>query len=242
MVNRITQSVTQLGWLNASLYLLGRLLSLISHDRCAIYKYYFVAQAVGFAKLCHGRGKKICVRRYLIFDELPPAYPRPSEILRRRYMQGALSLAALNDDKLVGFLWLSFSSYQEDEVRAHYTLAEGQAWDFDVWVTPETRVGLTFSRLWDEANFLLESRAVRWSCSRISAFNSASIRAHARMGIIKLGSATFLRCGNWQWTCSTLAPYFHLSRHPASFPNFSFNTNGLNQTQSLEKTCSTLTK
>lgn len=232
MVNRITQSVIQLGWLNAILYLMGRLLSRTSNGRCAIYKYYFVAQAIGFAKLCRGRGKKINVHRYHIFDELPPAYPRPSEILRQRYMLGAASLAAFNDDKLIGFLWLSFNSYQEDEVRAHYSLAEGQAWDFDVWVAPETRVGLTFSRLWDEANSFLESRAMRWSCSRISAFNSASIRAHARMGMIKLGSATFLRCGNWQWTCSTLAPYFHLSRYPASFPDFHFNTNRFNQAQS----------
>lgn len=242
MANRINQSVTQLGWLNASLYLLGRLLSRISNDRCAIYKYYFVAQGIGFGKLCRGRGKKINVRRYLIFEELPPAYPRPSEILRQRYMRGALSLAAFSDDNLIGFLWLSFIGYQEDEVRAHYNLAEGQAWDFDVWVTPETRVGLVFSRLWDEAHLLLESRAVRWSCSRISAFNSASIRAHARMGMIKLGSATFLRCGNWQWTSSTLAPYFHISRHSGSFPSFHFDTNGLNPAHFLEKACSTLTK
>jgi hypothetical protein len=242
MVNRIAQSVTKLGWLNASLYLIGRLLSRISRDRFAIYKYYFVAQAIGFSKLCGGRGKNIDVRQFRIFDELPSTYPRPPEILRQRYIQGALSLAAFDDGKLIGFLWLSFRSYIEDEVRAHYTLGEAQAWDFDVWVTPETRVGLTFCRLWDEANFLLKSRDVQWSCSRISAFNSASIRAHTRMGTIKVGSATFFRCGNWQWTCSTLAPYFHISRHPASFPNFSFNTNGLNQTHSLEGPCSTLTK
>ena len=52
----------------------------------------------------------------------------------------------------------------------------------------------------------------------ISAFNAASLRAHARLGARRLGSATFLRCGRWQWMLATRPPYFHLSRHAAAFP------------------------
>lgn len=238
MANRIAQNVSQLGWLNASLYLLGRLLTFMSRDQWAIYKYHFVAQAISVTNLSRGRGKKIHVRRHLVLDELPQNYPRPFGVLRQRYDQGALSLAAYSNDQLAGCLWLSFGSYQEDEVRARYTLTKSHAWDFDVWVRPEMRLGFIFSRLWDEANSLLEARSVRWSCSRISAFNDASIRAHARIGMARLGSATFMRCGHWQWMCSTLPPYFHISRHPASFPEFHFDTRSLDPAPSLEDSCS----
>lgn len=243
MANRVFWNIAQLGCLNGSLYLLGRLLERASGGHCALYKYRFVAQAIGAASLGRGRGTQIEVHLCRSDDELPPAYPRPCRVLRARYAQGALSLAALREGELVGFLWLLFDNYQEDEVRARYTLAKGlAAWDFDVWVRPEARLGPTFARLWDEANSLLRARSVRWSCSRISAFNAASLNAHARIGTRSLGSATFLRCGRWQWMCSTLPPYFHLSRHPASFPQFYFDTSGLAQVPSMEPSCSILKK
>lgn len=243
MANRIFQSIAQLGWFNTCLYALGRLLERMSDGRWAVHKYRFVAQAIGAAPLCRGRGKKIEVRLCRHQHELPPDYPRRAEVLRQRYAQGALSLAALRDGELDGFLWLLFDSYQEDEVRARYLLGANQAaWDFDVWVRPEARLGMTFARLWDEANSLLRARSVRWSCSRISAFNSASLNAHARIGTRNLGSATFLRCGRWQWMCSTLAPYVHLSRHAASFPLFHFDTSGLDHVPSMEPSCSILKK
>lgn len=242
MANRISRSIAQLGWLNAGLYALGRLLARASGGRWALYKYQFVAQAIGAASLCRGRGSKIEVRLCRARHALPPDYPRPADVLRQRDAQGALSLAAFSGGALTGFLWLLFDSYQEDEVRARYTLAGPAAWDFDVWVHPEARLGLTFPRLWDAANGLLRARSVRWSCSRISSFNFASLNAHARIGAVRLGTATFLRCGRWQWMCSTLAPYCHLSRHPASFPTFHFDIRGLAQIPSMEPSCSILKK
>jgi hypothetical protein len=240
MANRLIQSVAQLGWLNAALYALGRLLRLLSRGRWALYKYQFVAQAVGTGSLCRGRGAQILVQLCQRADQLPPAYPRRADVLAGRYAQGACSLAAVKRGELVGFLWLLSDAYQEDEVRARYLLPSPQScWDFDVWVRPQDRLGLAFPRLWDEANHLLRARAVRWSCSRISAFNAASLRAHASIGTVPMGSATFLRCGGWQWMLATRAPYCHLSRAPAAFPRLCFDTSALCHPPAMENLCRT---
>jgi len=225
-------SLRQLGGLNGTLYCLARILQRLSDERWDLYKYRFVAQTVGQGPLCGERGRNICICSYAHCRDLPPGYPRPDSVLRQREAQGALSLAAFRQGRLTGFLWLLFGAYQEDEVRARYVLTSAQsAWDFDVWIDPDERLGLTFARLWDEANLMLRARAVRWSCSRISVFNSASLRAHKRIGTVTLGSATFLRCGRWQWTCATLTPYLHVSRQAGSFPLFAFDTSRLDRPQ-----------
>lgn len=226
----VLSSLGQLGGLNGSLYCISRMLQRLSADRWDLYKYQFVAQTVAAAPLCGKRGRDIHVYRYAHRDELPCGYPRPAAVLRQRDAQGAVSLAAFREDCLAGFLWILFGGYQEDEVRARYILASPHSsWDFDVWIDPEERLGLTFARLWDEANLLLRARAVRWTCSRISAFNSASLRAHGRIGTVRLGTATFLRCGRWQWMCATLAPYLHLSWRPNTFPRLVFDTSRLDR-------------
>ena len=210
-----------------------------------------MAQAIAAEPLCGGRGKNIAVRLCRHRTDLPAGYPRAERVLEQRYANGALSLAAFkgrnrgNNDggELTGFLWLTFDAYQEDEVRARYILVSADSsWDFDVWVAPQERFGPSFGRLWDEANRLLRARAVRWSCSRISAFNGASLRAHARFGTVRLGTATFLCCGRWQWMFATLAPYVHLSHRASSFPRLVFDTSRLCPSSSLEPACDISTK
>lgn len=243
MRNRLRHTVQQLGWPNTILYALHRLFTVLSRGRWALYKYRFVAQAVATTSLCHGRGKTIAVRLCKSPHDLPSPYPRPDAVIAQRFAQGAQSLTALKDGRMVGFLWFLFDHYQEDEVRARYQLlSTDSAWDFDVYVQPEDRLGFVFPRLWDEANRLLHARAVRWSCSRISAFNQGSLAAHAKIGLTPLGTAIFLRCGSWQWMFANLAPYFHLSRHPAAFPQLQFDTSGLNQFHAMESSCNSLKK
>lgn len=220
----------RLNCIDALLYRLSRALDRLTHGSCTLYKYRFVAQSVtpAGATLSRGRGADIVVTLCRSVDDLPPACLRPAGVLAQRYAQGALCMAALRGGRLSGFLWLLGDAYQEDEVRARYRLASrASAWDFDVWVDPEARLGATFARLWDSAHALLRERAVHWSCSRISAFNSASLAAHAAIGTVAMGSATFLRCGRWQWMCATRPPYVHLSRRPLSFPEFVFDTSAL---------------
>jgi len=224
MMTGLRFTLAQLGWLNTAWYALARLLARLSGGRWTLLRYIFVAQYVSDTPLEPLRGADIEIRQPAAGDPLPPGYPRPPQVVRDRYAQGAQTLEAWRNGQLAGFLWLIAGAYQEDEVRVRYRLASSRAgWDFDVWVRPEQRLGWVFRRLWEAARQHLRRRGVHWTCSRISAFNAASLRAHAHIGVVRLGHAVFLRCGAWQWMIASLRPYFHLSRHPASFPQLVFD-------------------
>ncbi len=228
-VRRIAATVRQLGWIDGAWHACARLLQTIPGGRCALHRYQFVAQPVAPGSLCRGRGKAIAVTPCLAAEALPPGPERPLPVLLDRYRQGAQCLVAhvgqANDaaPSMAGWLWMLRGACQEDEVRARYVLAPELSWDLDVWVHPQQRGALVFARLWEAANALLHAQGVRWCCSRIAAGNHASLAAHARLGAVNLGTATFVRCGHWQWTLASLPPFFHLSRHPASFPRFHFD-------------------
>ncbi len=220
----------QRGWFNASLFVLNRLLVMVSKGSLRLDRYYLIAQPVAKTSLLPPRrGKKIEIRLIEQHDEIIRQFPRPATAIMARFEQGAKCLAAFKEEQFIGFLWLLLGSYQEDEVRARYTpLPPGQAaWDFDVYVAPDFRLGFTFPRLWDQANRILSENDILWSCSRISAFNVGSLSAHARLGTVSLGSAIFFCAGRWQITFASLAPYFHLSSNLDSFPEFLLNTEGL---------------
>lgn len=220
----------QWGWFNLSLFVLNRFLVTVSRGNIHLYRYHLIAQpVVKIPLLPAGRGKKIEVRLIHEQDDIIRQFPRPATAIGERFRQGAQCLAAFKEEQFIGFLWLLLGSYQEDEVRARYIpLPIGQtAWDFDVYVAPAFRLGLTFPRLWDEANRFLSKNNILWSCSRISAFNTGSLGAHARLGTVSLGSAIFFYAGRWQITLASISPYFHLSSHPGSFPEFRLNTQGL---------------
>jgi hypothetical protein len=217
----------EIGRINAALYALHKLLLIALKGRVRFYKYYFVAQPVAQRSLLPpGRGKKIHVRMVDASDVVTYKFPRPRAVIETRYRQGSKCLAAFRDDQFIGYLWLISGTYQEDEVRASFSPlpSEQAVWDFDVYVDPEHRIGFAFPRLWDEANRFLAQNGVEWSCSRISAFNSGSLGAHARLGTKTLGSAFFLCLGKWQATFATVAPYVHLSTHPDSCPEFRLDT------------------
>lgn len=238
MTTGLRHTYMQLGRLNAVLYWLAQLLAAASAGTWTLYRYHFVAQYVGDTPLCGTRGQDVDIRELAAADATPQDYPRPESVVRQRYAQGARSLAAWRKGRLAGFLWLIQDAYLEDEVRVRYLLGTSRAaWDFDVWVRPEERLGWVFPRLWEAARLHLRRQGVRWTCSRISAFNPASLRAHARIGVVRLGSAVFLRCGKWQWTCASLAPYFHLSRHPSNCPQLMFDTSALADIAPQEPIC-----
>ncbi len=239
------QMLQQWGWFNFCLFLLNKLLVTVSRGSCRIYRYYFVAQPVGKAVLLPpGKGRKIEIRLIDEQDEIVRQFPRPPAAIQARFKQGAKCLVASKDARFIGFLWLLPGNYhyQEDEVRARYIPlpSERTAWDFDVYVAPEFRLGRTFPRLWDEANRILAENCVLWSCSRISAFNSGSLQAHAHFGTLSLGSAIFFCAGHWQMTFASISPYFHLSSHPDSFPEFRFNTHGIGTTSRPTRDKSTM--
>jgi hypothetical protein len=211
---------------DACLYLFDRSIAALSGGRARLRKYYFIAQPVSTKRwLPPQRGASVEIRRLSASDPLIKELPRPDWVISYRFQQGALCLAALKERKCIGYLWLTLGPYQEDEVRCRYVpLPEGKAsWDFDVYVDPEHRSSIVFLKLWDEANRLLAGHEIRWSLSRISAFNTASMSAHARMGAKRIGAAVFLSMGPLQICAATAAPYFAISRQRDSFPTFALN-------------------
>lgn len=231
----MARSAIELGWGNALLYGAARLLQACG---CHLHRYYFVAQRVASSSPRAGWGKAIDVRPLGTLAEIPWGYPRPRDVLAERFRQGGYSLAAWRGSELAGFLWYQFGAYHEDEVRARYCLpSPHSAWDYDVYVQPHLRLGPTFFRLWEEAHRRLHARGVRWTCSRISAFNPDSLRAHARLGSVRLASATFLRAGALQCMVSSCAPFLHLSFGAGSCPQLRFDTDRLEQPGRQETVC-----
>lgn len=237
MIARLHRLARELGWANTLLYALARLLVPFG---ARLHRYYFVAQRVTVADPGRGWGRRIEVRPVTTMADIPWGYPRPRDVLARRLRDGSHSLSAWRDGELAGFLWYRFDAYQEDEVRARYQLpSRRSAWDYDVFVRPHLRLGPTFARLWQEAHRRLHARGVRWTCSRISAFNPDSLRAHGRLGAVRLGSATFVTLGRWQCMLADVAPYVHLSCGPDTFPRLTFDTDALERTHphTLESPC-----
>lgn len=225
-MQRLKHTIDQLGWLNGCIYLMARLLSMVSGTRIALHKYYFVAQPVPQNRwLAPRRGASVEVRQISQTDPITKEFPRSEAVLIYRFSQGAICLTALKADKFIGYLWFTLGAYDEDEVRCRYIpLPVGKsAWDFDVYLHPEHRNGIAFLKLWDEANSFLLSKGIRWSLSRISAFNSNSMQSHGRMGAHRMGSATFVSIGSFQLSMATVSPYLFFSMHPKSVPTFALN-------------------
>lgn len=208
-MNRLSHTFRELGPGLAMLYGLARAARLCG---ARLFCYRFVAQPVNPRP---PRPRRIAATSFTAasrVSELCAGCPRPDAILAQRFASGARCVAASRDGQLAGFLWYQLGAYDEDEVRARYRMAGPElAWDFDVFVQPALRCGPTFGRLWEEAHRELDAAGVRWTCSRISPFNAASLRAHARLGARSIGTAAFLCIGRLQCMAGTLAPYVHVS-------------------------------
>lgn len=200
------------GWSNAVWYALARALGGISGGRIRLIKYYLMAQPVAPSAVAGKASPSINVA--VVGPDAPcvGAFPRPPEIIRCRFESGAICFVATGNDGFVGFLWLKERLYEEDEVRCMFvpSPASQAVWDFDVYVEPRYRIGRAFSRLWDAAYEFMRAKGYRWTMSRVSAFNSASIRSHARLGAVPVGSATFVCAGALQISLLSRAPFVHV--------------------------------
>jgi len=216
-LSRMRKTLLELGTANGLLYLLGRALQRMTGGRAFIVRYHFVAQPVPSAPTQHTRPSVSArVRQIMANDAIVEAFPRPAAVIKQRFQNGNICFVAENNGRFAGFLWLARDAYEEDEIRCRYELSQAAtcAWDFDVYVAPEYRIGRTFARLWDAANEHLSQAGVHWSLSRISAFNRASISAHRRLGIRKLCSATFLTLGPLQISFLPGQMRIHLRSRP----------------------------
>ena len=217
----IRGSVGSLGWGNGLLYTLARALDTATGGRCRLFKYYFVVQPVP----AHPLMALPKVSRTRVFqaspaDDIIRRFPRPTDVIARRFTDGAVCFVAENAGNLVGFIWIRLDRYDEDEVRCEYLLDPvGQlAWDFDAWVAPEFRMSRAFVQLWEGANEFLRGHGYLWTASRISAFNPASMASHRRFGAEHRHTAFFLVVGPFQLALLSLRPYVHLSAGRAGRP------------------------
>ncbi len=213
--------ITQLGWVNAGLYLFSQLTDVFSVG-LSLKKYYFVAQFLnGQPLLPQRKGRQFIVVELLSDVQDTHPCPRPAPVIADRYAQGAVCLATYKGEEFAGCLWYVNPRYREDEVRCLYQLVSAQAvWDFDVYVEPKFRLSPVFLKLWDATSAKLISEGYCWSLSRISAFNAMSLSSHKRMGAQVVGWAIFMRAGVVQLSIASLRPFLHISFSESSFPVF----------------------
>lgn len=220
-MKKVRAVIAEMGYVIGLLYFASRLMERLFAGRIRLVVYQLVAQPVSnVPALPSRRGRTIEVRE-LAHDEVY-ALPvdRPREVLESRFAQNARCLVATSQGRFLGFLWFVRGPYAEDDVRCLFVPDPlgVVSWDFDVFVDPAARLGFAFTRLWDEANRLLSSEGVKWSLSRISAFNVGSLASHRRMGLKRVASAAFLCLGPVQLMCATKWPYVHVSLCRASRP------------------------
>lgn len=203
-----------------ALYLVDRLLTRATRGRARLFKYYIVAQPVAPGLLPGRRGDSIAVREVCEGDPVLAELGRPREVIAARFAQGARCLVAAKAGRTAGFLWFVVGGYEEDEIRCRFEPLprDRRAWDFDVFIHPDFRGTLVFSKLWSEASRHMREAQVEQTVSRISAFKPESLLAHGRLGARLLGRCTVLRIGRWELFAASLPPRLALSGGPRARP------------------------
>ena len=222
---KIIHNIQKLGLIDGGCYCLSTMLENISRGRCRLIRYYFVAQPVPHPSSDGLRPSSKCVVDFVKPDNpLVAAFPRPSDVIQKRFGNGHICIAAQIDETFAGFIWIAEERYDEDEVRCRYQLNDPKksVWDFDVYVEPKYRVGRSLARLWNFANLYLAESGKLWTFSRIASYKVESLRSHKRLGTRTLFSATFLCIGNVQLTIATKKPFIHLSLSATTEPIFRF--------------------
>lgn len=222
LVRKLAGVLREFGLMKGAIYLADRVLTLC-HGR--VYFYSIVAQPVATASVLARRpGRTIAVRLVTSDELLAAPLPMDRKVIAYRMKQGAVCFGAFKGTTLVGYLWLCLSRYREDEVRCIFEFPVHCSWDFDVYVRPEDRMSIVFVRLWDAANEFLRHRHIKWSISRISALNNASLSAHRRLGAIPTGWMLFVCLGPMQLAISSIAPHLHFSMPASKVPVFSLES------------------
>ena len=213
MLRRMMGPFQEFGVLLGLLYLVGRVLSQIS-PRLGLHVYELTVQPIPTQSLVPvQRTADIQIRELQRDAPELDRMPAPRSVRETRFNQGARCLGAFRKERLIGYLWLCFAAYDEDEVRCTYVLAPNDraVFDFDLYILPEYRMGRGFIGIWNGVNEYLRERSIQFTFSRITRFNLASRRAHAHLGYKKVAGALFVRLWNVQFMIATIWPFVHLS-------------------------------
>jgi hypothetical protein len=213
MFDRLVSPFRDFGVIAGSLYVLGRVLQAIS-PRLNLQVYELMVQPISGRPLLPERFTRgITIREIHEGDPEVGLMPARPNIKDSRFRQGAICLGAYRQEELIGYLWLCFDRYEEDEVRCTYVLEPpGHAvFDFDLYVFPKHRMGLAFAGIWNGVNEYLSRRGIRFTFSRLTRFNLPSRKAHAHLGWKKVASAIFVQAWRAEVMFATIPPYVNLS-------------------------------
>lgn len=217
-----------LGTADTAWYIIDALLRRATRGAAHVVKYYIVAQPVDTAAAAPSGG---AVRIYLgeQVDDIMRQAPRPETTLQSRFAQQSRCVVAERGGELAGFIWWCAPPYREDTVRCdyHWSPAAPARWDYDVYVAPPYRMGRLFVRLWQHAHARLRVEHVRWTLSRIDAFNPGSLAAHRKLGARDIGRAWFLVAGPVQVMVASTKPFVHVSTGHRSVPALHLDISGL---------------
>lgn len=211
---RLSSPFKEFGLLAGGLYLADRLLRAVS-PRLGLYAYELMVQPVVAKPLLPASMSQHLSHRLIqAGDPQVAQMPARTEIKAERFATGAQCLGVYLKGKWVGYIWLARHQYREDEVHCTYVLAEGEesVFDFDLVVLPAYRMGVGFAAVWQATNNHLRAQGVKYSFSRVTRFNLASRRAHARLGCRRVGRALFFKAGRLECMLATVAPFLALSR------------------------------
>ena len=196
-VRRLAGPFREFGGSIGLLYVIDRMLRLLS-PTWGVYPYQFVVQRMPEKPfLPPALSKNLCIERLMPASPWLDKTAVPAQVISDRFARGACGVAVLRKGQLVGYAWWSATGYAEQEVCCTFDLSElaRVVFDFDVHVMPEHRMGMGFMAVWHAFAEELRRDGVEHSYSRISRFNSASLRAHARLGARPIGRAVFVRAG-----------------------------------------------
>lgn len=216
LLGRLTSPFREFGFGAGLLYLLDRLLGRLSPS-LGLQVYEFMVQPIGDKPLLPPNlSKNLTMRAIVEGDPEVAQMPAREEIKAQRFEQGAQCLGAYRKGELLGYLWYAQGRYQEDEVRCDYLVPDtaSSIFDFDFFVLPKYRMGIGFMGVWHGANLMLAERGIRHTFSRMTRFNVASRRAHARLGARCVGRAVFFKAWGAELMLATLSPFIAFTRGP----------------------------
>lgn len=233
MWSKLAGPFREFGIFTGLLYAADQVLRRLS-PKVGLYAYELMVQPIGGKALL-----PVNLAKNLRFTEIgrgDPAIelmPARADIKAARFDQGAICLGVYRKDKLIGFSWFCFNTYEEDEVRCTYELAvaDQSVFDFDFYVFPEHRMGIGFLAVWHGANEYLRARGIRYTFSRLTSFNVASRRAHAHLGWKCVGRALFLQAWRVELMLATVAPFTFLSWSGEQRPRLRLRPDALVSTQ-----------
>lgn len=216
---KVASAVRAFGLFDGVLYCVDRALE-SRGGGMRIYSYILVAQPVPEAAPGGSLMAHVSVRKLERGNPVLGEFPLDDEVLDLRFGQGAVCLGVWRKETLLGCFWMHDGTFLEDEVRCRFSPAPAEmtAWDFDVYLKPEHRLGRGFIQLWQGAFGVMRDMGVRWSVSRISGFNERSRASHQALGARRLARALFFKGKRRQLMISSVRPYLHFSRTPETMP------------------------